>query len=85
MYPEFNAQSSQTVAVQRKHNNQHMIPPPSLAADVFNIWWQKTTAQNRSMLREAPDLMRAHRLINSACQLRARQVQRVIEGHHARS
>ena len=73
MYPESNAHSSQTFAVRKKLNDQHIIPNPSLAADGFNIWWQKTIAQNMAMVTEASDLMRTHRLVSSAHQPRARQ------------
>ena len=85
MYPEFNAQSSNPFAVQIKQNGHHIIPNPSLVADGFNIWWQKTVAQHMAMVTEASDLMRAHRLVSSARTPRTRQAQRVIEGHHARS
>jgi hypothetical protein len=85
MYPESNAHSSQPFAVPKKLNGQHTIPNPSLAADGFNIWWQKTAAQNMAMVTEASDLMRAHRLVSSARQPRTRQAQCVIEDRHARS
>jgi hypothetical protein len=81
MYPEFNAQSSQPVAVRKKLNDEHTIPNPGLAADGFNIWWQRTEAQNMATAAEASDLMRAH----SLRQYRTRQAQQVIEDHHARS
>ena len=73
MYPEFKAQTSPTFAVRKRLNDQHNIPNPSLATDGFNIWWQKTIAQNMAMVTEASDLMRAHRLVSSAHQPRARQ------------
>jgi hypothetical protein len=73
MYPEFDAQSSQTFAVRKKINDQHITPNPSLAIDGFNIWWQKTIAKNMAIVTEASDLMRAHRLVSSAPQPRARQ------------
>jgi hypothetical protein len=73
MYSEFKAQNSSTFAVRKELNDQHNIPNPSLAADGFNIWWQKTIAQNIAMVSEASDLMRAHRLVGSAHQPRARQ------------
>jgi hypothetical protein len=55
MYSEFKAQSTQTFAVRKKPNDQHTFPNPSLAADGFNIWWQKTIAQNMAMVTEASD------------------------------
>jgi hypothetical protein len=73
MFSEFKAQSTQTFAVRKKPNDQHTFPNPSLAADGFNIWWQKTIAQNMAMVTEASDLMRAHRLVSSAHQPSARQ------------
>jgi hypothetical protein len=73
MYPEFKAQTSPTFAVCKERNDQHNIPNPSFATDGFNIWWQKTIAQNMAMVTEASDLMRAHRLVSSAHQPRARQ------------
>jgi hypothetical protein len=73
MYSEFKAQNSSTFAMRKELNDQHNIPNPSLAADGFNIWWQKTIAQNIAMVSEASDLMRAHRLVGSAHQPRARQ------------
>ena len=73
MYPEFKAQTSPTFAVRKERNDQHNIPNPSFATDGFNIWWQKTIAQNMAMVTEASDLMRAHRLVGSAHQPRARQ------------
>ena len=73
MYPEFKAQTSPTFAVREERNDQHNIPNPSFATDGFNIWWQKTIAQNMAMVTEASDLMRAHRLVSSAHQPRARQ------------
>jgi hypothetical protein len=73
MYPEFKAQTSPTFAVRKERNDQHNIPNPSFATDGFNIWWQKTIAQNMAMVTEASDLMRTHRLVSSAHQPRARQ------------
>jgi hypothetical protein len=81
MYPDFYAQSSEPSVVRKKRKDPDMIPNPSLAADGFNIWWQKTAAQNMAMVSEASELMRAHRLVSSAREPRARQV---IEGQHAR-
>lgn len=85
MYPEFNAQSSQPIVVRKGLSDEHMISHPSLGADGFNNWWRKTEAQNIAAVAEASDLMHAHRLINSACQLRARQVKRISEDRHVRS
>ena len=73
MYPEFKAQTSPTFAVRKERNDQHNVPNPSFATDGFNIWWQKTIAQNMAMVTEASDLMRTHRLVSSAHQPRARQ------------
>ena len=73
MYSEFKAQSTQTFAARKKPNDQHTFPNPSLAADGFKIWWQKTIAQNMAMVTEASELMRVHRLVSSAHQHRARQ------------
>ncbi|MGO9432770.1 MAG: hypothetical protein ACLP00_00570 [Terracidiphilus sp.] len=50
-----------------------MIPNPAVASSGFNIWWQKTAAQNMAMVTEASDLMRAHRLVNAARQPSARR------------
>ena len=72
MYPESVAQSSKPFGAWKKPN-EHTIPNPRFAADGFNIWWQKTIAQNMAMVTEASDLMRAHRLVRAAHQLRARQ------------
>jgi hypothetical protein len=74
MYPGFNAQGSQPFAVRKELVDEHMIPNPSRAADGFNIWWQKTAAQNTAMVTEASDLRRALRLVSSARQPRARKV-----------
>ena len=73
MYPEFKAQNSPAFAVRKELNDQHNNPNPGFATDGFNIWWQKTIAQNMAMVTEASDLMRAHRLVSSAHQPRARQ------------
>jgi hypothetical protein len=74
MYSEFKAQNSSTFAVRKELNDQHDIfPNSSLATDGFNIWWQKTIAQNMAMVKEASELMRVHRLVSSAHQHRARQ------------
>jgi hypothetical protein len=73
MNPGFNGQGSQPFPLRKKLDNQHIIPNPSPAADGFNIWWQKTVAQNMAMVAEASDLMRAHRLVSSAQEPRARQ------------
>jgi hypothetical protein len=72
MHPEVNAQCSEPFALQKKRNDQHMLPNPGRASDGFNIWWQRTAAQNMAMVSEASDLMRAHRLVRSANQPRAR-------------
>jgi hypothetical protein len=48
-----------------------MLLNPSLATDGFNIWWQKTAAQNMAIVMEASDLMRAHRLVNCSRKPRA--------------
>ena len=68
MYPDFNVQSSEPSAARSKRKELDILPNPSLAADGFNIWWQKTAAQNMAMVSEASDLMRAHRLARSANQ-----------------
>jgi hypothetical protein len=73
MYPDFNAQSSEPFAARKKQKCPDVLPNPGLAADGFNIWWQKTAAQNIAMVSEATDLMRAHQLVSSARQPRARQ------------
>jgi hypothetical protein len=73
MYPDFNVGSSEPSAARSKRNELDILPNPSLAADGFNIWWQKTAAQSMAMVSEASDLMRAHRLVSSARQPRARQ------------
>ncbi len=73
MYSDFNAHSSEPSAARKKRKNLDVLPNPSLAADGFNIWWQKTAAQNMAMVSEASDLMRAHRLVSSANQPRAGQ------------
>jgi hypothetical protein len=79
MYPKFNTQSSQSIVVRKRLSDEHIISHPSLGADGFNIWWQKTAAQNRSMVTEASELMRAHRLVCSARQPYSQRTQRVIE------
>jgi hypothetical protein len=73
MHSEFNAQSSEPFAPRNKRNDLDKIVNPCLVADGFNIWWQKTAAQNMAMVSEASDLMRAHRLASSARQPRSRQ------------
>ena len=73
MYPDFNVKSSEPSAARSKRKELDILPNPSLAADGFNIWWQKTAAQSMAMVSEASDLMRAHRLVSSARQPRARQ------------
>ena len=73
MYPDFNAQCPEPSAAPKKRKDPDVLPNPSLAANGFNIWWQRTAAQNRSVVLEASDLMRAHRLISSAHQAHARQ------------
>jgi hypothetical protein len=84
MYSEFNAKRSPFIAAQKDSGDRHMSQSPSLATDGFNLWWAKTEALNMATLSEASDLMRAHRL-NSACQPRTLQAQRVSEDHHGRS
>jgi len=71
MYPKLYAQGSQPFTVRKTLETQHTVQNPSLAADGFNIWWQKTIAQNMAMVTEASDLMRAHRRSGSASQTRA--------------
>lgn len=73
MYPEFNEQGSQPFPLRKRLDDQPIIPNPSSAADGFNIWWQKTIAQNMATVAEAYDLMRAHRLDSSEHEPRARQ------------
>jgi hypothetical protein len=73
MYPDFNAQCPEPSAAGKKRKDPDVLPNPSLAADGFNSWWQKTAAQNMAMVSEASDLMRAHRLVSAARQPRARQ------------
>jgi hypothetical protein len=68
MQPELNAQNPQSSAVRKKLSGPHMIPNPSLAGERFNIWWQKTAAQNMAMVTEASELMRAHCQVSSARQ-----------------
>jgi hypothetical protein len=73
MYPSLNAQSSEPFAARKKQNDLNILPNPRHAAYGFNIWWQKTKAQNMAMVMEASDLMRAHRLVNRSRQPRAPQ------------
>ena len=73
MYSELKAKNCPTFAVRKELNDQHNNPNPGFATDGFNIWWQKTIAQNMAMVTEASDLMRTHRLVSSAHQPRARQ------------
>ena len=73
MHPDFNLPSSEPSLARSKRKERDMLPNPSLAADGFNNWWQKTAAQNMAIVSEASDLMRAHRLVSSALQPRARQ------------
>jgi len=68
MYPDFNVGSSEPSAARSKRNELEILPNPCLAADGFNIW-----SQSMAMVSEASDLMRAHRLVSSARQPRARQ------------
>jgi hypothetical protein len=35
------------------------------ANDGFNIWWQETTAQHRTVVAQASALIRIHRRVNS--------------------
>jgi len=65
MHPKANTESAVPFAVRETIDGHHATPNPNLAADGFNIWWQKTAAQNVAMLAEASDLIRAHRQINS--------------------
>jgi hypothetical protein len=73
MHTEFNAQSAESFELPKKINDHQMVTNPSLAADGFDNWWQKTAAQNIAMVTEATALMRAHRIVNSARHLRGRQ------------
>jgi hypothetical protein len=73
MHPEFNAQNSEPFASREKLIDQHTLANPGLAADVFNVWWQKTAAENTAVVTEASALMRAHRLASTARRPRARQ------------
>ncbi len=73
MHPEFNSQGSEPFELRKELDDRHMIPNPAVASSGFNIWWQKTAAQNMEMVTEASDLMRAHRLVNAACQPSARR------------
>lgn len=68
MYPEINAQSLEPFAVRNKINDHHLVPNPHLAVGGFNLWWQKTAAQNMAAVTEACDLMREHRLVSSDVQ-----------------
>jgi hypothetical protein len=72
MIPGFNAESSQPFAVRNKQDAQHNIPNPRLAADGFNIWWQKTFAQHTAMAAEASTLM--PRRVSSAGQACSGQI-----------
>ena len=85
MYPDFYAQSSEPSVVRKKRKDLDTLPNPGLATDGFNIWWQKTAAQNMAMVSEASDLVRAHQLVSSAREARAQHAQKVIEGRHAGS
>jgi hypothetical protein len=65
MYPEFTAQCPEPFEVRDKINDHHVIPNPNPAQGGFNIWWEKTAAQNMAMVTEASDLIRNHRLVSS--------------------
>jgi hypothetical protein len=69
----FNIPSDLLTAARNAPTGKHLHPSHRLGADGFDIWWQKTVAQNMAMVTEASDLMRAHRLVSSANQPRARQ------------
>jgi hypothetical protein len=65
MYLDFNAQSPEPSAARKKRKDLDILPNPSLAADGFNIWWQKTGAQHTDVVAQASDLIRLHRRVDS--------------------
>jgi hypothetical protein len=73
MYPGLTVEGSQPSAAQKKLDDQNMIANPRIANDGFNIWWQKTIAQNMAMVAETSDLMHAHGLVSSAHKPRTRR------------
>jgi hypothetical protein len=75
MYPGFSVPSSRPFLERNKQNEEHIIPNQSLAADGFNIWWQKAFAQYTATASEASALMRAHRRVHSASQARVEHPQ----------
>ena len=68
MYSDFKVRSLEPSAARSKRKGLDILPNPSLAAEGFNIWWQKTAAKSMATVSEASDLMRAHRLARSANQ-----------------
>jgi hypothetical protein len=61
------------LAARKRHLDKQFPQNPDLAADGFEIWWQRTFAEHTAVAAQASALIRAHRLGNSAGEFGAGQ------------
>jgi len=64
-YRRFNTTGDIPFATQKKQGEKQSHPDLNLAADGFDIWWNKTFAQHTAVLAQASALMHAHRRVSS--------------------
>lgn len=62
----FDPQGAQFHVARKKQSVQPFHPTPYLTADGFDIWWNRTLAQNSAVVAQASARLRADRPVSSA-------------------
>jgi hypothetical protein len=72
-YQGINPSGEEPFTAQNKPSRTRSQPDLNLAADGFDLWWEKTFAQHTAVVAQASALMRAHRRVSSAVETRIGQ------------
>jgi len=72
-YRGINQAGDISFVARNKPNERQLHPDPNLAADGFDMWWNKTFAQHTAVVAQASALMRAHLRVSSASETRIGQ------------
>lgn len=73
-YRGVDLQGAQFHVARRMQSDRPFHPTLHLAADGFDIWWNKTLVQHTAVVAQASALMRAHRPVSPAVGAQAGQV-----------
>ncbi len=64
-YQGFNPAGDLHFTARNKPSDKQFHPDLKVAADGFDVWWNKTFAQHAAVVAQASALMRAHRRVSS--------------------